>query len=142
MKEIIRPDFIFSYWIFAWVVLYIAHLVTIAPKFLLIGGSIENLIFLLILIYKKSSFYSIFRFIFINIWIKAIPLYIVWNKKITVKEIIYSVLLFLVYVVWLYINDYDLYGIYNKVYNVYTKSVKYITSLSYLYDKTYEYITQ
>ena len=142
MQQIIRPDFIFSYWIFVWAVLYIAKIVTISPKFVLICGIIENLILLFIMIYKKTYFYSIFKFIFINFWIKIIPIYLVWNTKITSKEIKYSVGLFLVYIIWLYINNFDFYKIYKDIYDAYvgisTKPV--VTSLSYLYDIVYHYI--
>ena len=142
MQKIIRPDFIFSYWIFAWAVLYIAHLVTISPKFVLICGIIENLILLFIMIYKNTYFYSIFKFIFINFWIKIIPLYLVWNTKITSKEIKYSAGLVLIYIVWLYINDYDFYKIYKDIYDAYVgiSNKHIVTSISYLYDKIYDKI--
>ena len=135
MQKIIRPDFIFSYWIFAWSILYILYIVTISPKFVLICGVIENLIFLLVMMYKKSHFYSIFKFIFINFWIKILPLYLVWNTKITSKEIKYSFGLFLIYVGWLYINDFDFYNIYNDIYNAYIGISNTKTTLSYIFDK-------
>lgn len=37
-----RLDYVFSYWIFAWYLLYIAKITKYNPKFVLILGIIEN----------------------------------------------------------------------------------------------------
>jgi len=143
MAKFLRIDFIFSYWIFAWAILFILRIVSISPKFVLLCGILENFILLLAMFYKQSSFYTFFRFIFINFWIKIIPLYLVWNTKITSKEIIYTLVLFLIYVIWLLMNGVDFYKVYKKIYSAYTPNGRENRStVAYLYDKTYDYFTK
>jgi len=101
-NEMIRADLIFSYWIFVWWILYELNLTTANPKFVIILGIIHNFIFLLIKIYKKSD--SILPFIIINFCIKIIPIISLLNTTIQYNDIIITVYLFLVYLVWLIIN--------------------------------------
>ena len=52
----IRPDLIFSYWIYLWYILYIFKVVKYNPKLAIICGMIENLvIFLLMCIYNTKQ---------------------------------------------------------------------------------------
>ena len=84
-----RLDYVFSYWILAWYLLYIAKITKYSPKFVLILGIIEN---------------SFIIFILLNIFIKIIPYYTVRNDKIIKKDIIATIILFIIYCLWLYIN--------------------------------------
>jgi len=98
----IRTDLIFSYWIFLWWILYEFNLVSANPKFIMILGIIHNFILLLIKIYKKSD--SVLPFIIINFFIKIIPIISLLNTTIQYNDIIITVYLFLVYLVWLIVN--------------------------------------
>jgi len=102
--EVIRPDFIFSYWIFVWWILYMSKILDINPKYAIILGIIENIIMLFMKIYSKN-FCSIPSFIIINIFIKIIPLFTVWNSDITSTDLVFFVILFCMYVVWLFFNN-------------------------------------
>ena len=102
--KIIRSDFIFSYWIFAWFLLYYFNIVKYSPKFVIILGLIENFFLLMFLLIYKSSLYKITKFIVINTIIKVIPLYLVWNDKIINRDIYATIILFLIYLLWLYLN--------------------------------------
>ena len=99
-----RLDYVFSYWIFAWYLLYIAKITKYNPKFVLILGIIENSFLLLFMIIYKTKILSIIIFIIINIFIKIIPYYTVRNDKIIKKDIIATIILFIIYCLWLYIN--------------------------------------
>ncbi len=101
-NEMMRADLIFSYWIFVWWILYELNLTTVNPKFVIILGIIHNFILLLIKIYEKSD--SILPFIIINFFIKIIPIISLLNTTIQYNDIIITVYLFLVYLVWLIIN--------------------------------------
>ena len=136
---IIRPDFIFSYWIFVWFILYFTHIVTINPKLWLIIALLENIISILV-ISLKSKMYIIIRFIIINFFIKAIPLYLIWNTKIHSIDVVCSLLLFVIYLLWLYINNFTIYALYKMIYNSHIHNSTYTGHLSYLYDKIYNYI--
>ena len=59
-KKIIRIDFIFSYWIFFWFVIYQMKLVSYNPKNAIIFSIWINVIMLLYLIHNKSSKYYLF----------------------------------------------------------------------------------
>jgi hypothetical protein len=138
MQTIIRPDYVFSYWIFVWFILYFMRIVSINPKLWLIFGLIIEVISIFFMLHYK--FYYIIRFIIINIFIKTIPVYLVWNTKIHGIDIFYSGLLFVIYLLWLYINNQSLYTIYDMIYKSHVKNPKYIGIGAYLYDKIYHFL--
>jgi len=109
--KIIRPDYIFSYWIFIWYILYILKFAHNSPKFALIVGIIENLFVMFTMIHKNIKAHCIIFFI-INIFIKVLPLLSIINDKILQKDIYATVILFLSYNIWLYINKTNLIRIY------------------------------
>jgi hypothetical protein len=103
-----RFDFVFSYWIFLWYILYILKVVKYNPKWALMLSLIENTFALVLMIFYKNSFINIFLFIFINLFIKILPL---WSLRKTTYEIngIYSlIILFCIYLIWLKINNFDI----------------------------------
>ena len=112
-----RLDLIFSYWIFAWYLLYITKIITYSPKFIIILGIIENMILLFFMIQNGSTIETIIKFIVINTFIKILPYYSIRNDKIIDKDIVASIVLFIIYIVWLYINKETLLQKYNKIYN-------------------------
>ena len=99
-----RFDFVFSYWIFAWYVLYIFRVTTFIPKIALVVGVIHNTIMLLMMIYYKNDWIHIATFCFINTFIKVIPLWTVRNDPYRWKDFYALVVYFMIYVVWLFIN--------------------------------------
>jgi len=62
-----RFDFVFSYWIFVWSLLYNNKLVSYNPKFALIIALIANIIKLFTMIYYKNSFIYIVLFILLGL---------------------------------------------------------------------------
>ena len=83
-----RIDFIFSYWIFAWYLLYIFKIVdAYNPKFAIIAGLIENLCILLMMIYYNTKIKLVILFVIMMIILKIIPIYTIWNKNIQSKDI-------------------------------------------------------
>ena len=102
-KEVVRPYFIFYYCIFFWLILYMLRIIPFSPKFIIILGIIENIFILTLKIYNKY-YSSIPSFLIINTIIKIIPLICVWNTTIKENDIIFSAILFIVYLIWLIIN--------------------------------------
>lgn len=102
-----RFDLVFSYWIFAWFLLYFFKVIQYSPKLALCISLVENIILLCLMIFVlKSQLETIIKFLIINTFIKAVPLYLIWSDKINWKrDIIIIMVLFLVYVVWLFINS-------------------------------------
>ena len=136
MQKIIRPDFIFSYWIFVWCILYFSKIVVISPKLWLIVALLENILSIFFML--KSNFYYIFRFIFINFWIKLVPIYLLWNESIRKVDVIYSGMILIMYNVWLYINGQTVYTIYKMLYNAQLDKSSHIGLLSYVYDTIFK----
>jgi len=103
--ETIRPDCVFSYWIFIWYLLYLFKVVKgYNPKFAIIVGFLENLSIILLMFYYKTKPKFVFLFIVMFLFMKVIPLYTVWNSKIKLKDVILTLVLFLIYLVWIYLN--------------------------------------
>lgn len=101
---LIRIDLVFSYWIFAWYLAYIAKLTLYNPKWGLVLGIMENLAMVVAFILFGASLSSITLFILINLVIKGIPLYTIYNTKPGIKDIYAMVGLFAIYAIWVYAN--------------------------------------
>jgi hypothetical protein len=108
MKSSQRFDFVFSYWIFLWYVLYILQLVKYNPKWALTIGLIENTFALALMFFYKNSFINIFLFCFINVFIKILPLWTLRNTKYQINGIYSLIILFCIYLLWLKINHFDI----------------------------------
>lgn len=109
MKSL-RPDLIFSYWIYLWYVLYFLKIVSYSPKFALIIGLIDNIIMLLLMIHYGTSKKTIILFVIINTIIKIIPLYYLRHDKILLTDIYFTILLFAVFLIWIDVNKQTLVG--------------------------------
>lgn len=106
----LRFDLVFSYWIYVWYLLYTFKITNYSPKFFLIIGLIDNFFMLIMMLLYGTSRKTIFYFIIINTIIKVIPLYYLKNEKIKMKDIYFSFVLFIIFVLWLYINKQSLIG--------------------------------
>jgi len=133
-----RFDYLFSYWIFFWYLLYFFRITKYNPKFILICGIIENIILLFFMIYYKTNTIIILLFIFGMFIIKIIPTYIIWNTNIKGKDILFTIILFFIYLIWLYINNKSLYYLYNDTKQV-VLNKKYFPSTELLL-KIYNYL--
>ena len=102
----IRPDLIFSYWIYLWYILYIFKVVKYNPKFAIICGMIENLIiFILMCIYNTKKILVVL-FIIMFVILKLIPLYTIWNDNIKLNDDVKNTsVLFIIYLVWIHLNQ-------------------------------------
>jgi len=112
----IRPDFIFSYWIFVWYLLYISKIVIYNPKIFLFLGMIEGILIFCILL-SKIPLLSVFKYFIIISVIKLIPYFTIRNHAIYYKDIVFSLFLFVIYHIWLFVNGQNMIGIYENLYN-------------------------
>jgi hypothetical protein len=114
-----RFDYIFSYWIVLWYVLYKLNLVSYNPKGALIPALLANFMFLCIMLYYSYS-YTIF-FVIALILMKVVPLWSVWNDPYRLKDVYATIIIFVVYLVWIRINNVDLNKLLNKqIHHIYT----------------------
>ena len=97
-----RFDFIFSYWIFIWYILYELKIVSYNPKGALVFALVENLILLGLLFYY--SYPHILTFCILNFFIKVVPLWRVLHTPYTIKDVYATFVLLLIYFVWLGIH--------------------------------------
>ena len=104
------PDLVFSYWIYFWFILYAFKFTSFSPKFPLIIGLIDNFIMLILMLSYGTSRETIFYFIIINIIIKIFPLYYLRSESIKIKDIYFTAILFLVFILWLHLNEQSLMG--------------------------------
>ncbi len=127
-----RFDFIFSYWIFAWYVLYELRLVSYNPKGALFLGLVENLILLGILVYYSYPYILIFMII--NFFIKVVPLWRLRNTSYRVVDVYATILLFCVYLLWIWIHQTNVMDIVQRqIHNV--KTHQYIGPFMYIVNK-------
>lgn len=98
----LRVDYIFSYWILLWYVLFMLNVTTYNPLFLLYVALFLNVLG----IYDKlSSMKNTLIYIFIIILIKVIPIYSIRDTIIKIEDIYVSLLLFFIYLLWIFMND-------------------------------------
>ena len=122
----IRVDLVFSYWISLWYVLYILQIVDYSPKFALGLGIIENFIMLCLMLYFGTKTVSILMFIIINTIIKIIPYYTLKRETIKIKDVLFTLFLFIGFIFWLHINKQSLTGNLKLIYDslIYSKNKK------------------
>ena len=110
-----RIDFVFSYWIFAWYLLFIFKYTKYSPKLALIIALFHNTLVLILMIYYKVNLFQIIFFCFLNLFIKIIPLWTLRNNKS--YDIKATLTLVIIYMIWLYINNTNVIIVYNKQIN-------------------------
>ena len=103
-----RIDFVFSYWIFAWYLLYEFKIVNDNPKIALTIALIENFIGLFLMIYYSNSKNHILSFIIIMTLIKIIPLWRLRNTDYEFNSLYIMISLFMIFLLWLSINKIDI----------------------------------
>jgi hypothetical protein len=100
---VIRPDFILSYWVFMWYVAYMLRLTRASPKLLFIIGVLENL-WTMWVIWGHATTENFIYFIVVFLLTKVIPLATIWNVPIRKYDLVWSVVLVLVYGLWIFVN--------------------------------------
>ena len=106
----LRFDLVFSYWIYIWYILYAFNITIYSPKLALVLGLIDNIIMLCLMIYFGSNIRTILYFIIVNTFIKIVPLYLLRKEKIQMKDIYFTIFLFIVFIIWIHINKQSLIG--------------------------------
>ena len=113
---------LFSYWILIWFILYyiifmnkekIKTILNPIPVF--IFALLENIIMLIIMILSYTPVLSVIMYMLIILFMKLIPLYMLRNEKVSwFKNILFTILVFVVYNLYLNYKQTNLYEIYNK----------------------------
>ena len=102
-----RFEFTFSYWIFAWFLVYYFGFTKYNPKIWLIIGLALGILGDIIMSLIHADFINLhflIQFIIINVFLKAIPIYILRNTRIKMKDFIAGIALLCIFFVWVYIR--------------------------------------
>jgi hypothetical protein len=97
--------FVFSYWIFAWFLLYELNVIKYSPKLALLFGLFENIFLFLAMIYYSNPIIKIILFCIINFFIKLLPLWILRNQRIHTRDFLILMGVFILYLGWVSINS-------------------------------------
>uniref|UniRef100_A0A6C0CUZ0 Uncharacterized protein n=1 Tax=viral metagenome TaxID=1070528 RepID=A0A6C0CUZ0_9ZZZZ len=133
-----RFDFVFSYWVFVWFLLYHFKIVSYNPKFALVVALFANIIKLFTMIYYKNSFIYIVLFILIQLCIKIYPLWTLRNMPVGIPEIVSTMIVFIMFNFWLWLNNESIIELTKKGHDAVKKN-KINTPLIYSIDK---YVTR
>jgi len=68
------------------------------------------------MIQNGSTIETIIKFIVLNTIIKIVPYYTIRNDKIREKDILASIIIFIIYIIWLYMNEETILKKYNNIY--------------------------
>jgi hypothetical protein len=115
--KMMRFDYIFSYWIFLWWILYQMKITDINPKLMLIIALLYIIFVVVTSAAKKTTCHALPFFLSVLI-IKLYPLYTLRNTEIKESDIYYTFFFFLVFMAWLTVTN----GV-NKVYDFYSLSL-------------------
>jgi hypothetical protein len=110
MSKPLRADLVFSYWIYAWFLLYFFQWIKYSPKFALILGILDNIVMLILMILFGTSRITIFMFIIVNTIIKVLPLYYLRKERIRMNDVYFTCFLFFLFVIWIHMNRQSLVG--------------------------------
>jgi hypothetical protein len=132
--------FIYSYWLFAWFLLYLLNIVHYNPIFYLIIGYILTIFEFIYLILNKTNKYNLIKYAFINIIIKVIPIIILifLNKyKFNSNDIYIGFILIIIYLLLMIIMNINPLLEYKKLLDTYINNDN---NNKTLFSKLYDYI--
>ena len=134
-----RFDLVFSYWIFAWYLLYMLKFVKYNPKFAIMIGILENIVLLIFMSFNGANRRTIGYFVLINTLMKLLPFYLLRHEKIRIGDIQATFGLFVIYVGWIFLNNQSLPENYKLVYVSLTQNkdtMPFLALVSYVKQKT------
>lgn len=103
-----RFDYVFSYWIFAWFLLYEMNVINYNPFGALIFALLFNTIGLIGLIYYQYDLFDIVAFIIINFFIKVLPILCIKEKSVKKRDVFFTILLYCIFLLYIKVNHFPL----------------------------------
>ena len=146
---ILRPDFLFSYWIIGWTLIYYFTDTTTTigkilyhwfnPIFALLFALLENIVtFIFILLYNPKTD-LILKYVSMTALLKVFPIYLLRNHPVNWARTFFAfLLLFLMYNLYLYANETDVVEVYKRTFTSNLKD-KPDTPLFWLYSNAYSF---
>jgi hypothetical protein len=97
-------DELFSTWIFVWYILYILNIVHFSPKYWFI---IALFVVGILAFYIKIKMSIIVVGLFGIIFLKGIPLFTIRKDQCKLCDILFGIMLFIIYIIWLEYKNVD-----------------------------------
>lgn len=105
MVKVLRPDYIFSFWIFIWYLLFIAKIVSVNPFYLLCFALLVNCIDIIIRLSMNYSTKGIVSYIIITFLMKVLPILHLYNTYDSYNFDVSFIYIFIIHIFWLWMND-------------------------------------
>lgn len=126
----LRIDWLFSYWVYLWFLIFYFTInvrnstaaffiqKNLNPILALYFALFENIITFLYIIYVNPEIVIIVKFLLMILVVKVLPIYLISDKKINFSNDIYTLMIiFGIYNIWLWVNDTNIYEIYERTIN-------------------------
>lgn len=112
---------LYSHWIFIWSLLYYFKFISANPTFYLIIAYIVILIGFIILIFLKSSWQNLLFFFIYNSSIKLLPILMISNFTLKLKDIVFGVYFYLLYLFHMIIRNKNPFDFYKDLIHIFSK---------------------
>lgn len=104
-KTVLSFVYVFSYWIFIWFLLYEFGWTKYNPFYFLCFALLVNFIILGMMIYFQNDPIVILFYVIVNLFIKVLPIYLLWETPFRWKDIQVGLILFGLYLLFLAWNN-------------------------------------
>ena len=100
----LRFDLIFSYWVFAWYILYITSIVDFSPKFAIYIALIASIWLMGIMAYYNTDIFDTTIFIILIFIMKLIPLFTLRKESVKLRDVYTFIIIFAIYEIYIQCN--------------------------------------
>ena len=114
----ISVDYLFSYWIFAWFILFILCIKStfvkthFNPRFALLIALFANILIFIYFLFHNATIQVLLKYILVIILFKIIPLFLLRKEKVRwFNEIRIAVIIFIIYCMYIESNNIHLYDV-------------------------------
>jgi len=110
----LRFDFIFTYWIVGWYILYVAGLVSYNPLGILLLNLLAHVMMLMVMLYYSYSYTLLFvvQIVLLNV----LPLWYIWKNPYAEKDLYASIVVTLMYLIWTWIHQMNVISLYQGIF--------------------------
>lgn len=117
-RIVIRNDLMISNWALAMYVLFLFKILPISPlPLLLFATSVATSCVMIAIYYQNISMNNFLAYITMTFFLKLIPIYTIRKNKINNKVIIFSLTTFIIYLIYLDLNNTSFISVYTALTN-------------------------
>ena len=117
---------LFSSWILACFILFYCKLTTFNPIILLYSAMILVTLCAIAIYIQTNDMLYFYFFVFVNIIIKVVPIFLIRNEKIQISDYLFSILIISIYLLYLdIIREKNVFNLYYNLYQSYIHPERY-----------------